>query len=137
MGGGGNGETPLNQTKPTKIFRLVKVGLTVVANRTAFKPSLMSEAWVSAELLSNSTLIGSERKRWLNPLLAGEREGVGERWTSMERRGSKRGSLQEMRSPLEQLERECCERKKKTKLDVNNSDDESIEGVQDRRKRRH
>lgn len=31
----------------------------------------MSEAWVSTELLYNSTPIGSERKRQLNPLLGG------------------------------------------------------------------
>lgn len=40
----------------------------------ASKLCLMSEAWVSTELLYNSTPIGSERKRQLNPLLGG---GVG------------------------------------------------------------
>ena len=65
----------MNRTKPREIFRLMKVGLTVAARRTAASLSLMSEAWVSAELLSNSTPIGSERKRQLNPLLGGERGG--------------------------------------------------------------
>lgn len=61
----------MNRTKPTEIFGLMKVGLTVVAKRMASKLCLMSEAWVSTELLYNSTPIGSERKRQLNPLLGG------------------------------------------------------------------
>lgn len=40
----------------------------------------MSEAWVSTELLYNSTPIGSERKRQLNPLLGGG--GAAEGWTA-------------------------------------------------------
>lgn len=66
------GKPPLNRTKPTEIFGLMKVGLTVVAKRMASKLWLMSEAWVSTELLYNSTPIGSERKRQLNPFLEGE-----------------------------------------------------------------
>lgn len=38
-----NGETPMNRTKPTEIFGLMKVGLTVVARRMASKVCLMSE----------------------------------------------------------------------------------------------
>lgn len=49
----------------------MKAGLAVVARQMASKVCLMSEAWVSAELLHNSTPIGSERKRQLNPLLGG------------------------------------------------------------------
>lgn len=42
----------------------------------------MSEAWVCTELLYNSTPIGSERKRQLNPLLEGGGEGAAEGWTA-------------------------------------------------------
>lgn len=69
--GGKKWGNPLERTKPTEIFSLMKVGLTVVAKRMASKLCLMSEAWVSTELLYNSTPIGSERKRQLNPVLGG------------------------------------------------------------------
>lgn len=49
----------------------MEVGLAAVVRRMASKLCLMSETWVSTELLYNSTPIGSERKRQLNPLLGG------------------------------------------------------------------
>lgn len=61
----------MNQRKPTEISSLMEVGLAAVAQRMASKLCLMSEAWVSTGLLYNSTPIGSERKRQLNPLLGG------------------------------------------------------------------
>lgn len=61
----------MNRTKPAEIFSLMEVGLAAVVRRMASKLCLMSETWVSTELLYNSTPIGSERKRQLNPLLGG------------------------------------------------------------------
>lgn len=113
--GGKNGETPLNWTKPTEIFSLMEVGLTAVAKRTASKLCLTSEAWVSAELLYNSTPIGSERKRQLNPLLGGGGcRGV----DSVERRGSSRGSVHGgKKTSTAPMERMCSKTRDLNKCD--------------------
>lgn len=74
MGGGfgGDGETPLNRTKPTENF-WSQESRPHSGGKTKQHPQRVSgvRCGASTELLYNSTPIGSERKRQLNPLLGG------------------------------------------------------------------
>lgn len=85
-GAGGYGKTPMNWTKPTEIFSVMKAGRTVVARQMASKVCLMSEAWVSAELLHNSTPLVQRAK---DSSIHSWGEGAGERWTAWRIQGRK------------------------------------------------
>lgn len=76
----------------------------------------MSEAWVCTELLYNSTPIGSERKRQLNPLLEEGGGGGGCRGVDgveRSRRGSVHGKGKEKKEEKKkrELHRACGERR--------------------------
>lgn len=95
-GGGEKWGNPLEPNKAHREFFSVSWKWASQWRRNEWHPELclMSEAWVCTELLYNSTPIGSERKRQLNPLLE---EGGGRGLP----RGGRRGEIQERKRAWE------------------------------------
>lgn len=88
-GGGEKWGNPLEPNKAHREFFSVSWKWASQWRRNERHPELclMSEAWVCTELLYNSTPIGSERKRQLNPLLEEGGGGLP--------RGGRHGEIQE------------------------------------------